>query len=553
MSTATPTVELQRRSGVSRLLGLMKDPTVVGAIIVVTVPIIVAVVYPVVNVFIQPALEHWSRFFTRTRYLEVLRNSLFISVLSTISATVIGFGFAYALSRPKFPGKTFFRITSILPLISPPFVAGLSLILLLGRQGIITHGILGLDISMYGWHGLWLAQTFAFYPIAALTLSGVLKSLNPTLEYAAQDLGQTRWGIFKTVTLPMAIPGVASAALLVLMLALSDFGNPMVIGGPFRVMATEAYVQVVGMQNLGMGAVISIVLLVPSFLFFLIQRYWVSRRQYTSVSGKGGRLDPMTISPTVKWLLFAFLMLVSAFVLAIFVVVVWGAFARTWGFDWTLTLENFEFTFLARMGHIWNSIQYSLVAGFTTAVFAVISAYILFRKQFLGRKTFDFLVVLPAALPGTLVGIAFIFAFNQPPLVLTGTAAVVILSMIIRNVPVGYRTALSGLHQIDVSIEESAADGGANTLQILKDITIPLLKTAFTVTLVYTFIRSMNTVSAVIFLVSAGTNVATTSILGLAEHGYWGEAAAMATILIAITSTVVILFRLIGGKKLFEL
>ncbi len=553
MSTATPTVDDKRRSRFAGLTDALRDPTTIIAILIVTLPIAIFVLYPVVNVVVQPAVEHWQTFFSRPRYVTTLRNSLVIAALSTASATFVGFCFAYALSRPNFPGKTFFRVTSILPLISPPFVAGLSLVLLLGRRGIITHGLLGVDVSMYGWHGLWLAQTIAYYPIAAMTLSGVLKSLNPTLEYAAQDLGQTRWGIFKTVVLPMTIPGIASAALLVSMLALSDFGNPMVIGGAYRVMAVEAYLQVVGMQNMSMGAVISVVLLLPSLLFFLLQRYWVSRRQYTSVSGKGGGLEPIAIPTAVKWGLFAFLTLVSLFVIAIFVVIVWGAFARTWGIDWSLTIDNFEFTFFARLGHIWNSVRFSLAAGFGTAIFAVIAAYILLRKRFAGKKTFDFLVVLPAALPGTLIGIAFIFAFNRPPLALTGTAAIVILSMAIRNVPVGYRTALSGLHQIDKSIEESAADGGANTFQILKDITLPLLKTAFTVTLVYTFVRSMNTVSAVVFLVSARTNVATTSILGLSEHGYWGEAAAMATILIAITSTVVIGFRVLGGKKLFDL
>lgn len=553
MSTASTIPENKRGPSPLGALAAFRDPTTVIAILIVTIPILLVVLYPAVNVLLEPTLDNWRTFFSRPRYVTTLRNSVVMALLSTTTATTIGFCFAYALSRPGFPFKTFFRVTSILPLISPPFVAGLALILLLGRQGIITRGILGLDISMYGWHGLWLAQTMAYYPIAAMTLSGVLKSLNPTLEYAAQDLGQSRWGIFRTIILPMSIPGIAGAALLVMMMSLSDFGNPMVIGGPYRVMAVEAYLQVVGMQNMGMGAVISVILLVPSLGFFLIQRYWVGKRRYTTVSGKGGRLDPMPIPPVAKWVLFAVLSAVSLFVVAIFVVIVWGAFARTWGFDWSFTLQNFEFTILARMGHIWNSVHYSLIAGFGTAVFAVIAAYVLHRRNFAGKNGFDFLVVLPAALPGTLVGIAYIFAFNQRPLMLVGSATIVILSMAIRNVPVGYRTALAGLHQIDNSIEESAADSGANTFQILKDITMPLLKSAFTVTLVYTFVRSMNSVSAVVFLVSAGTNVATTSILGLSEHGYWGEAAAMATILIAITSSVVVAFRLLGGKRLFEM
>lgn len=544
---------VKTKTGVFSLKHVLQDPTVYIALGFVALIVFLFVLYPAIKIILEPTLQDWSNFLSRARYIRILGNSVGIAILSTISATFVGFCFAYALSREDFPFKGFFRIVSILPLISPPFVAGLALILLFGRRGILTYTLLGQDVSIYGWHGLWLAQTIAYYPIAAMTLSSVIKTINPTLEYAAQDLGQSRWGIFRTIVLPLLIPGIASAALLVSMSALSDFGNPMVIGGPFRVMATEAYVQVVGMYNMSMGAVISFFLLLPSLCIFLLQRYWVSRKHYTTVTGRGGAMNPLPTQRVIKWSLFALLMLVTLLVLSIFIVIIWGAFAKTWGIDWSLTLANFEYTFLARTQDIWNSLRFSFLAGLFTALFSILSAYIIHRKSFVGKRILDFLVVLPAALPGTLVGIAFILSFNQPPIILTGTSLIIIVTMAMRNLPVGYRTSLSALHQIDVSIEESAADGGANTFQILKDIILPLLKTAFSVSLVYTFIRSMNTVSAIIFLVSARTNVATTSILGLSEHGYWGEAAAMATILMSITGSVLLLFRLFGGKKLFEL
>ncbi|MDK2896012.1 MAG: iron(III) transport system permease protein [Candidatus Atribacteria bacterium] len=551
--------ELQYEEGTQRpsrfsLRKFLQDPAFFFAIAVIGILLFLLIVYPLLSVVTYPTLETWRKFLTQARYIKVLGNSVLLAILTTFSSTLVGFCFAYALTREDFPFKGFFRTISILPLISPPFVTGLALILLFGRQGLITHALLGLDVSVYGLFGLWFAQTIAYYPVAALTLSGVLKSINPTLEYAARDLGQSEWGIFKTITLPLITPGIASAALLVSMYALSDFGNPMVIGGPFRVLATEAYMQVTGMYNLPMAAVVSFFLLIPSLCVFLLQRYWVGRKQYETVTGKGGTLEPPPTPAIVKYSLLIILLIVSLLTLAIFAVVVYGAFTKTWGVDWSFTLANFSYTLLSKTRDIWNSLSFALLAALGTALFATFASYIIYRKRFFGRKVLDLIAVLPGALPGTMVGIAYILAFNQKPLLLTGTATIVILSMIVRNIPFGYRNSLSVLHQIDESIEESAADLGANTLRTFKDIMLPLLKSAFSTTIVYVFIKSVNTVSAAIFLVSPKTNIATTSILGLSEHGYWGQAAAMATILIGITLLTTLVFEAIGGKekKLFD-
>jgi len=554
MSVELQYEEKTQRTSRFTLKGILQDPALLFAIAVISVFLFLFIIYPMLKIVIYPSSETWRRFFTETRYMKILKNSVLLAILTTFSSTLIGFCFAYALTREDFPFKRFFRATSILPLISPPFVTGLALILLFGRQGLITHTLLGLDVSAYGLSGLWFAQTMAYYPVAALTLSGVLKSINPTLEYAARDLGQSEWGIFKTITLPLITPGIASAALLVSMYSLSDFGNPMVIGGPFRVLATEAYMQVTGMYNLPMAAVVSFFLLIPSLGIFLIQRYWVSRKQYETVTGKGGTLEAPPTPPIVKYSLLVILSIASLLTISIFVVVICGAFTKTWGVDWSFTLANFSYTFLSKMKDIWNSLYFSLLASLGTALLATFASYIIYRKKFWGRNALDLIAVLPGALPGTMVGIAYILAFNRKPLLLTGTAAIVILSMIVRNIPFGYRNGLAVLHQIDESIEESAANLGANTLQVFKDIILPLLKSAFSVTIVYTFIKSMTTVSAAIFLVSPGTNIATTSILGLSEHGYWGQAAAMATILIGITILTTLLFETIGGKekKLFD-
>lgn len=534
---------------------IKEDPTTYLAISIVAIFLIYFILYPVLRVISYPDSKSWSNLFSQARYIRIFKNSISVTALTTVSSTFIGFCFAYALTRHDFPLRGFFRTISILPLISPPFVSGLAFILLFGRRGLITYGLLGQDVSIYGWHGIWLAQTIAYFPVAALAISGVLKGLNPTLEYAARDLGQNRWGVFKTVVLPLSVPGLASAGLLVSMFALSDFGNPLLVGGNFRVLATEAYMQVIGMSNLSMAAVVSVVLLVPTVLIFLIQRYWVEKKQYITVTGKGSTLDPLPTPTAVKWFLFAILGFVSLIMVSVYLVVIWGAFSKTWGVDWTLTTANFEYTWMSKIRDLWNSTYYALIASIGTAIFSILSAYVLYRKSFTGRKVLDFLAVLPAALPGTMVGIAWILAFNSKPFVLTGTATIVILCMLFRNLPLGYRSGVSALRQIDSSIEESTADLGANTFRTFMDVVLPLLKPSLTASLVYAFLKSINTVSAVIFLVSPGNNVASASIVGLAEHGYWGQAAALATVLMCITVSVLLLFRLVGGgkHKLFDL
>jgi iron(III) transport system permease protein len=513
------------------------------------------VVLPVARVLVEPGWAEWGRLLTQPRYLRLAGNTLLIAALSTVSAVAVGFLFAFATSRPDVPGRTLFKLVAILPLVSPPFVGGLAFILLFGRRGVITHSLLGLSGDIYGWHGVWLVQTLAFFPIAYLTLAGVLRRINPTLEYAAQDLGARGFARFRTVTLPLALPGLASAALLVGIYTLSDFGNPMLVGGPFKVLATETYTQVTGWGDLGTAAALSTALLVPSLMLFCLQRYALEGRgSHATVTGKGSFPAPPPTSPLLRGLLVAGCGLVALVLVATYAGVFVGAFARTWGVDWRFTIDNFEYT-VFRGRQLWNSVRFAALAAAGGAVFAVLAAFLLQRGRFPGRAVLDFAAVLPGALPGTLLGVAYILAFNTPPLALTGTAAIVVAAMLFRTLPVGYRAAVAALAQIAPSIEESAADLGARPIRTLRDITLPLIRAAFTSAVVFTFVRSMNTLSAVVFLVSPGTVVASASILALAEHGDWGQASAMAASLMTAAFIVLLGFRLAtGGRvRLFEL
>ena len=541
-------------SGARLVRRLTIDPLGLGAAVLVVGLLAVFVLFPVVRVLAQPGEPEWVRLFTDPRWLRLGGNTLMIGALSTVTAVMLGFLFAYATSRPDVPLRNLFKLIAILPLVSPPFVGGLAFILLFGRRGVITYSILGLRGDIYGWHGLWMVQTFAFFPIAYLTLAGVLRRINPTLEYAAQDLGAHGFRVFRTVTLPLATPGLTSAALLVGIYALSDFGNPMLVGGPFKVLATETYTQVTGWGDLGMASALSAALLLLSLVLFAVQRYWVEGRSYATVTGKGSFADPLPTPAPVRWGLFIGCSLVALILLAIYAVVFVGAFARTWGVNWRPTLENFEYT-VFRGKQLWNSIRFAGLAALGGSAFAVLAAFLIQRKRFPGRAAADFAAVLPAALPGTLIGVGYILAFNTPPLALTGTGMIIVAAMLFRTIPVGYRAAVAGLAQIAPSIEEGAADLGARPLRTLWDVTLPLIRSAFTSALVFTFIRSMNTLSAVVFLISPGNVVASASILALAEHGEWGQASAMAASLMSAVFLVLLGFRLLtGGRmRLFEL
>ncbi len=521
----------------------------IGLLIVVAL-LVLFVAYPLLVVGAAPAVSDWVRGATTGRWRTTMGNTLFMALLSTLSSVTIGFLYAYAVTKVRIPGAAFFRLVPLLPLITPPFVSGLAFILLFGRRGLVTHQVLGLNTDIYGWHGLWLAQTVSFFPIAFLAISGVLRSINPNLERASQSLGAGGWTRFRTVVLPLATPGIAAASLLVAIAVLGDFGNPMLIAGRFRVLATEAYLQVSGWADLRMGAVLGLALLVPALVFFMLQRWLqgTSTARYVTVGGRGSRLEAEPAPPLVRWGLFAFCAFIAVFMLAKYVVILIGAFTPVWGVDFSFTLENFTRT-LVRSGELWNSLRFAGLAALICAALSTVAAYLVVRIRIPFARELDLLALLPAAIPGTLLGIAYVLAFNTPPLALTGTGTIIVLSMVFMFLPVGYRICVATLQQLAPSIQESAADMGASGLRTFVDVILPLIATSFSAALVYCFVKAIGTLSAVIFLISHGTVVASASILNLAEQGYWGLAAALSTSLIFIAIAALAFARVAFGKR----
>lgn len=481
---------------------------------------------------------------------RALWNSLVMASLTAVLGTACGYLFAYALTRTDLPGKRLFAVVAILPIISPPFVGALSIILLLGNNGLVTRQLLGIrDFPVYGLPGLLLAQVLTFFPVAYLTLRGVLESITPTLEDAAMNLGAGRWRVFRRVTLPLSGPGLASALLVLFIESLADFGNPLILGGSgFPVLSVQVYLQVTGMFDLAGGAALAVILLVPSVTAFLVQRYWVGRKRYVTVTGKPARSTIKAVSPAARWALLAVVVGLSAAILLFYAVILVGAFSRTWGVDHTPTLRNFGYVVGVGLGTIRDTV---VIAGASSPVAGLLGmaiAFLVVRRRFPGRGVMELTSILNFAVPGTVLGIGYILAFNERPLLLTGTAFILVANFVFRYVPVGIQSGMAALRQIDPAIEEAAANLGAPTPTVFRRITLPLLVPAFFSGLTFSFVRAMTAISAAIFLVSADWNLMTVQILSQTEAGRLGAAAAFSVILIALILAAIGLIRLGLGR-----
>jgi iron(III) transport system permease protein len=522
--TVTTLTRLRRTAG---------DPGVLLTFLAAAGALAVFVLYPTLQVLVYPTAADYLRIPAESRWVQAARNSLFMMVISTATATLAGLIFAFALTRPDVPGRRFFHGVAALPLFAPPFMVAFAYILMFGRQGLITRTLLGMNANVFGWHGLWLVQTVAFFPLAMLIIVGVLEAVNPSLEHAARNLGADEWAVVRTVSLALARPGIAGAMLVVAISVLADFGNAVVIAGSLPLLATEAWFRMEGMGDFKGAALVVAMLIVPTAILFLLERYWVSRRAYVTVTGRGGRIERPPTHPVLKWGAFAFCALMSVMIFLVYFGVVAGAFTTVWGRDWSLTLAHWRLA-SDRIGTLWTSVKIGAMAGVITGVVGVVVAFLTSRALPL-RQVLDFLAVLPGALPGVFVGVGFVLAFNRPPLELVGTAWILVVALAFWHLPMGYQAAGARLKQVERSIEEAATNLGASGLRVLWDIYLPLLRAAFASAFTVSFIRAVTNVSIVVFLVTPGNQVATFAILSMIGNNVWGAAAALTTMLLLIT------------------
>ena len=527
-----------------------REPSVLIVVILISVLLLLFVVFPLFQVFktcfitkdgSTLTLKYVWELFAKSYNRQPLYNSIILGICVALLGTTVGFACAYAVTKTDMRFQRLLQAITLLPIISPPFVIALSAILLFGRNGIITRKLLqeglGIDLyaagfDIYGLTGLVIVETLAYFPTAYLVLVGVLSSIEPALEEAASNLGASRWKVFRTVTVPLSLPGIVNAMLLLFIESMADFGNPLILAGRFNVLSVQAYLQITGNDNLPGGATLAMALLLPSLAVYFLQHYLLRQRNFVALTGRASGTEGQAVDKRVKYPLMAICWGTVGCVLLFYGLVAVGSFTTLWGVDYSLTLNNYLEAFRLGADYILDSLLLAAIATPLTGLLGMVVAFLVKRKQFVGRRLMDVTSMLSFAVPGTVVGIGYILAFNQPPLMLRGTAAIIVLLFIFRNMPVGIRAAAASLDQIDSSLEEASTNLGAGSFTTFRRILLPLIAPAFFAGLAYSFVRCMTAISAVIFVVSGRWNLITVAILGFVENSDFSQAAALSIILI---------------------
>lgn len=491
-------------------------------------------------------LENYVKYFSNAYTLKTLWHSLYVSGATTVIVTVIVFFFAYAMTRTTMAGKTFFRNIIMMPLVAPSIVQALALIYLFGRNGLITAHWLGTDWNIYGSTGIIISEVLYCLPHAFVILFTTLSAVDIRLDEAAESLGATPFKVFTRITLPSAKYGILSSAALTFNLTITDFGNPVVIGGNYSVLATEIYSQVTNLYRFDLGATISIILLVPSMGAFMLN-YYISRKTFSMISGAAKPEIPPS-RPLKKYGFTAFCSLVALSIIVIFVTVIMGSFVKVWPYDWSLTLSHYKFPSIGGYSAIWTSLWISLVVGILGSFITLVASYVMETRRPYFKQFIYFLSVMPAAIPGLVMGLGYILAFNKPYYFFYGTPWIVVINIVICNFTLGILSSISNMRNIDPSVEEASISLGGDTIRTFFQIIFPLSRVAFFQNFVYFFMRSMTTISAVIFLVSASVHLAAIEIIMLDNDGWTASANAMCTCIIALVMVMLGILHVVNKK-----
>lgn len=498
---------------------------------------------------------YYSGFITKALYRDALLNTFLVTAISTPLTVVAGLLYAICLEIVSPRLRKLFSYPLILQLISPPFVSGLAFIMVFGRNGIISRLLedrFGIVLDLYGLPGLVIVQVLTFFPSAFLIIYGALKNIDKSLEYAAQVLGASPLRTFFDIKIRLLKPAILSAILLVAMEVFADFGNPLLIGGRFVVLATLAYTLVVGWGDLVGALAVAYVLLIPSLILFFIQWKLIGRGRYVTVS-REAILVPARPSRMSKAVSYLFLSIIAGIIYLFYALIFIGGFIKTIGVDHSFTLKHIEEISLAARTTLTNSLVISLSSAAIIAVLSFIIAYIVATRRIIANKALEVLSTIPTAVPGTTFGLSYLLAFGRAPLRLYGTPNAIIFNNVVRFLPLGFQAIKSQMLQIDPAIEESSIVSGAGVLRTMLRIFLPLSIISFGASLGYGFINSMKTVSSVIFLQTPDWRLAAPFILGLGHHGYWGQACALSSLLILIIIAFFVSLKLIfrGRVKLF--
>ncbi len=542
---------------------LMGDPIMVTTIVVLIAFLTLFILYPLAILLVDsfvtdsgPSLEVFSRVLAMPSFTTAITNTLAVGLLVSVVSALVGLLFAYVEVYVKLKTRFMsglFKVVSMLPVVSPPFVLSLSLIMLFGKSGLITRYLLGIyDNSVYGFWGIFVVQTLTFFPVCYMMLKGLLKNIDPSLEEAARDMGASRWKVFTSVTLPLVLPGLGNAFLVTFIESIADFANPMIIGGSYDTLATTIYLQITGAYDKQGAAAMAVVLLCITLLMFVVQKYVLEAKSTATLSGKASRARMLITDRSVRIPLTVVCSALAIFVVVMYLCVPFGALFKTWGYDFSLTTKWFEQVFTKYHGFqaFRDSFLLSLIAAPVTAILSMIISYLVVKRNFRSKGFIEAVSMLAMAVPGTVLGVGYIRGFSSGIFHtgilqgLYGSAAILVIVFIVRSLPTGTRSGISALRQIDKSIEESAYDMGADSFTVFRTVTLPLIKDSFFSGLVTAFVRSITAISAIILLVTPQFFLITVQINEFAEKGNYGIACAFATILIVITYGSVLLMNL---------
>ena len=543
---------------------LMGDPILVTTIVVLITFLTLFILYPLAILLVDSfvgdggfSFNVFKRIFQMPTFTHAITNTLKVGFLVGILSTLVGLLFAYVevyVRMGKFTGGLF-KVVSMLPVVSPPFVLSLSMIMLFGKAGIITRFLRKIyDNSVYGFWGIAIVQTLTFFPVCYMMLKGLLKNIDPSLEEAARDMGASRWKVFTSVTFPLLLPGLGNAFLVTFIESIADFANPMIIGGSYDTLATTIYLQITGAYDKAGAAAMAVVLLCITLAMFAVQKYYLERKTAATLTGKASRGRMLITDRSVRVPLTVLCSLVALFVIMMYICVPIGACFPTWGYKFfPLTGKWFKLVFTRYHGFqaFRDSFILSLISAPITALLSMIISYLVVKRKFKSKGFIEAVSMLAMAVPGTVLGVGYIRGFSGGLFHtgfmqgLYGTGLILIIVFVVRSLPTGTRSGISALRQIDKSIEESAYDMGADSFRVFMTVTLPLIKDSFLSGLVTAFVRSITAISAIILLVTPQFLLITVQINEFAEKGSYSLACAFATILIVITYGSVLLMNLV--------
>lgn len=543
-----------------------RDLSVLVTIAACTVLVVVGSAYPIGAVLATAlsaeALPKYVEFFTSPVKLEILWNTIQLGFWVGALGTALGFLFAFVQARLDVPGKRVLHVMALVPMISPPFAVAIAMIKLYGNRGLVTHGLLGVDWDIYGLSGMVFALTLSLFPVAYLSLLGMMRALDPALEEAAMNMGASRWQIFRTVLLPLLAPGLVAPFLLLFVEAIADLANPLVLGGDYNVLASSIYMEVTAYFDIPNAAVLSLILLLPSLSLFVVQRYWLQRKVRTTVTGKPSGSVHL-IRGWVRWPIYAMAVSAALVIASLYGTIILGAVTANFGVVNTLTLQHLEqVLFGPGQEALLDTTLLAAVATPVAGIFGLLIAWLVVRHLRASAGWMDFAATLGIAVPGTVLGIGYLIAYHYdlyvgdlmvfPSLVgnnsLGGAAIAILLVFTIRAVPTGLRTGSAALTQLHPQLEEASTSLGASPLRTFRLVTLPLIRPALLTGLNYSFAHSMTSVSAIILLVTPDTKIITSQIFDAANQGRLGVAYAYSTVLIAIVLASFGLIRLIVGR-----